>query len=1256
MSTPEIRSWEIVRAAGAHMLVGKAFAFVRPEALAVPSLSWVKGLLGRDQAPQPRVLSLLGPNPVELPGASLPPVELPELRLAVVTSDKALYREGRDAVNLLVVDPASPAGGAVLELSLNGAEHTRRPLRLDAAGAAAVRLVDLPCGDYEARLAGADPEDPACAFTVAEYRLSPLVASLAERRLEGQRLHVVLRLESFGVGVEGGVRVELLDRGQRLAEVKVEAREGLARASFVLEGEGPHALAVQLASDPSRTASVPITGSRAAERSQTVFSPLGTEVRASLLPGPDTREVRSLHLGEGAVVTTPFRVEGVGTSKPRLVAGAGAEAVKVVLVDPTRPRPRPGAVDPASAPHPEREDEAYRSGVALFRQERFLEAAGAFAEARSALGGSPHPNYAYFEACCHGRRGDAEGALVALRQAVRDGWRDLAHMAADTDLAPLRGRAGFEAVLAGTRPRELDLGTLAPGAEVELPLLGPLTWAVVGGFVQGSPWEGWAALVAPDALAARLTLPEKARPGEDLTVTVEASGAGSAYVVVKDARLLAGDKPGSRLAGQIKGHVEAGSGRLAVGRPTETLADLAESLRPINPPFVAMATGAMPGVRFSAAPPPAPTAFASQDDDFLVAYASAPDIEMETTGAEPECEAPPELVAKGPAGQAPRATGVDEPDVLFAGLVPLVSGRASVTVRLPGALAEYVAEALVVGSGDWAATEGRVRAEKTTYASLDLPPFVHPQDAALATLHAGCSGGRLRVSLTRDGSPAPLLLGGRALAVGEVVEARRAALSFLAGPGEWSATVADVATGEVDRCLGRVEPPGSFVRLARTLRLLETGENAAVALDPSIVALKVMPGVDTTFHLLLDATTDYGHACCEQTAAKVLAACSLYALGEEGKRAKAEEIVLAGIRRERSMHLPGRGFKMYPESPDVVDTYWGPKAARYLWSLGGLEGLSPSPALREAVKQGLAMAGDACRAYRIDWPPQKPATCEECWAAARFGTSDAARAKALALVRDQALQVTRALAERSQGVVLARCEAAFAAATLLRLGEAGDRRTALALANAVLRDLDASGRLYSTVDSAAAVALLGEVQAAGLGRNGVVGVRLRSGEVRRLTTGEAAELPPDEVTTVTVAEGAAAVEVTRRVEEDWTALAGTLDAAIALEREGRATRRLALGQAAELRVTLREGYRPGDVLWVCLPHSLTRVVGGGQVKLFSLDFAGRDELVVPLAVTSPTVDAQGDPAPQRFAVCVRNMFEEERAACPGFLEVRASRG
>jgi hypothetical protein len=292
------------------------------------------------------------------------------------------------------------------------------------------------------------------------------------------------------------------------------------------------------------------------------------------------------------------------------------------------------------------------------------------------------------------------------------------------------------------------------------------------------------------------------------------------------------------------------------------------------------------------------------------------------------------------------------------------------------------------------------------------------------------------------------------------------------------------------------------------------------------------------------------------------------------------------------------------------------------------------------MAHGLEMACDATKAYRLTWPPRAPASPADLYAVMRFSEDAGARAGALRKARE--LAGAAGAGGGAGGKVIWRAALAYVAACLLRGGAGADLRTALALANEVVAQLNAQGRLYSTVDSAAALALMAELRSAGVLGGGVAevdGQRVRAEEVAGLV---------GEARSVKALEGVVAVEVTRAVVEDWESFAASVPVRVALEKARRAGSHFTVGDALELRVTLEDGYRAGDLLWVCLPDALSRVLGGGQVKLFAVDFAGRDEVCVPLAATAPT------PAPQRFAVCVRNMFEEERAGNPGLLSVTVS--
>src|SRR5262249_3419656 len=153
--------------------------------------------------------------------------------------------------------------------------------------------------------------------------------------------------------------------------------------------------------------------------------------------------------------------------------------------------------------------------------------------------------------------------------------------------------------------------------------------------------------------------------------------------------------------------------------------------------------------------------------------------------------------------------------------------------------------------------------------------------------------------------------------------------------------------------------------------------------------------------------------------------------------------------------------------------------------------------------------------------------------------------------------------------------------------------------------------------------------------------------------------------------GLATVQVTAEVLEDWSAFARTIPVEVKLEKDGVVQSSFMVGDALDLVVRVPQ-YEPGLVVHVCLPDALARVVGGGQVKRFSLDFCGQHEVRIPLAAVSMTVlhgesdapvrksllqwlglqkpDDDGDHA-QHWAVIVRNMFKEEAVGNPGLLEV-----
>ena len=216
------------------------------------------------------------------------------------------------------------------------------------------------------------------------------------------------------------------------------------------------------------------------------------------------------------------------------------------------------------------------------------------------------------------------------------------------------------------------------------------------------------------------------------------------------------------------------------------------------------------------------------------------------------------------------------------------------------------------------------------------------------------------------------------------------------------------------------------------------------------------------------------------------------------------------------------------------------------------------------------------------------------------------------------------------GGVSRRAGLAYAAAALLAIGRVTD---GVLLANEVMKAFDGEGRLYSTVDSVAAIGMMTE-----LSRVGLLGGRARVRVNGRTMSIAEAEALSDQVETVEVLEGAAVVEISRIVEDAWPdgATGAVLD--IRLEGAGGGSSpRLSGGSKVELVARLPGGYEIGDLVHICLPPCLSWLKGGGRVQRFSVDFEGAAEVRVPLVVTGALRGLQ------HYAVCVRNMFDESRA-------------
>ncbi|WP_428267678.1 alpha-2-macroglobulin family protein [Haliangium sp.] len=1164
--------------------VGHYFVFADDRSALAPARPDRRGRLARLllRPPAPtggRVLALTD-QPVDLAGVTLRPRDRGVRPMACLVSDRDLYRAEEDTVHLFAAMPA-PRDDVSLVVTCHGEALTERPLQFER-GVAMETLTALVPGAYaaELRAGGATLGQPRH-FTVAAYALAPLAGRLRSHALDraADNLTFELDVESYQLPFDGRLAVSLMDAGREVARKKLSpTAPGRYSGSLRMRGDGPFRLRLQAVDDAERVAEVTLPGSRAHERALTTVSELGTEMHFSLMPEPGALPVRGGYLSEGEVLATPITVDELVTDDARL----------------------------------------------------------------------------------HVRADIGDLTLIVL------------------DLATARYTVTTHGVARAGDRIEVDTGGAAAAAVFVGALVGGRF--VAGDMAGGQPFEAFTTFLRPQRLDLALDLPAKARPREALVLDLR-TGVDEpvpVLVCVRDQRLTTADTPDKALGAALKAGVAAATAGMAEAG-IDPLSELFEhspwgplmahtrylGMRtqsgvpvPAPPPSTVLrARAALP--RAAAAPAQARGGSFDFEADALsemralagsaplepegMAMGALEQAEPDSGGVaklfeaddeygrfeakpEPEPEAEPE---PGPAREA-------FPELLFYGLVP-VRGSEQLRIPLGDSLTTLAVEAFALHRGDWVERKAQVVVDQPVRADLELPPAIHPGDRVRGRLRVHVTGGRARVRLRCDDRDVPVRRpdGGR-VEPGAVLPTP-IELDFDAGPGRWQAEVEDVDGGERDRVEREVTAPGRIRHLVRELGLLMPGDH--ITLDSAdALTLRVLPSVDQPCDQLVTATAGYAHLCCEQTAAKILSAVLMY-LSAPGpvQRRQAEDIILSGIARERTMLRPGRGFIMYPNYESISDHY-SRLAVRYLWNLDQLEALpEASPALREAARVGVGLADVAAQAHGMSRVPKQVSSIEDAYAAARAGShTGAARSYIDRMVEIDGAEVR---VREPRHLVADRAVLAYAAATLLVLG---DLSRAVRIANVVTRQLGEGGGLYSTVDSVAAIALMIQLRSAGL-IDGGGRVRVNG---RELDTTEAAALS-DQAESIEVIEGVAAVEVTRIVDEDWGAFSTGVPVKVGFRTgSNQRVKSHRPGDRVDLVVSLPQGYQVGDLAHVHLPPAMAWIEGGGKVQRFSRDFEGKNELRVPVLVTAP-IDGR-----QRFAVCVRNMFEEERAGSPGLIEVK----
>src|SRR5215472_7787049 len=147
-----LRDQELARKLGDLVLVGKRFAFLKPGWMeqAFPGMDqWGLSPATVGELSHRSVIVFLGDKDITLPGATVAGQPFARPDLISLTSDKALYRAGKESARLLIASPQRPRADLKLTLRVNGTHHASYTVSLDEYGMCLRGLAGLPEGDYE---------------------------------------------------------------------------------------------------------------------------------------------------------------------------------------------------------------------------------------------------------------------------------------------------------------------------------------------------------------------------------------------------------------------------------------------------------------------------------------------------------------------------------------------------------------------------------------------------------------------------------------------------------------------------------------------------------------------------------------------------------------------------------------------------------------------------------------------------------------------------------------------------------------------------------------------------------------------------------------------------------------------------------------------------------------------------------------------------------------------------------------------------
>jgi DNA-binding transcriptional MerR regulator len=817
-----------------------------------------------------------------------------------------------------------------------------------------------------------------------------------------------------------------------------------------------------------------------------------------------------------------------------------------------------------------------------------------------------------------------------------------------------------------------EFALVKKGAVKRVPLASSIAAVHVGCLVDGAPWEGHGTVIGTSKASIGIIVPERADPGARISIRVSAPRGASVLLKVLDKRMRVMREPMVAMASCAKAWLAAvmagkwtGPSGVGVGmtegwhqyfrhsrlvgrsghrgrgllRATDVGDDLVFGAQHLDDPW-RYTVNAMPawtnggtmntawgggGIMSTNA-----LNMAAPIDVPVAAFYSAGhavhrrDIEEKTSGdisleqiqkLLASTHMPADTLILHHATQMPVLARRAEADMIYCDMLRSSrAGIAEVTMDLPDCIGAYDVRAFVVHDGDWLEASASMRVEKESYLEPLIPQVAHPEDGARARAYAVRPPPGAMFSVRVDGKPAHF----DQSKAGDMVR-----LEWDALPGMHEVTA--IWEGGGDKVARVIEAPGSETVLVQEMRILRKGEAFDVAGD--VLSVAVLPGIESETDRAIMVCSEFSHSCCEQTSAKIVAACLAIALGgNDDRSSKARESIIRGEARLRLMYVAGKGFQSYPDGSIYPD--WSRATAKRLALAPDM--VASSAGMTDDVRRALKSLSDmANNVLAVHGKGDQGLPMESAYYGRRAVAASEARA---------------ATEKLGQGVLrdcAAMSEACFAAACLVR---DNDLAAGIPAANAVCKAIGRtmSGAMHGTCEILAYLHMILELQR----RDVVRGAKGTS------VTVDGKKLPIEkavieEVSSRVLAHAApVAIRIQRlqsiNLDEYKTDVPMTVSL---LGKNGEP--KITTGNLARLRVKV-QGCKNGDVLCLYLPQCMSYMIGGAKAKKVQLDFAGKDEIEVDLVVHETTS------RPQKWGTLVRNMYDGNRIGSPGMLSVEVA--